>query len=42
MVLDANEGWTDENLEAHLQAAMDARISLIEQPLPAGKDAILD
>ncbi|MGE6743945.1 N-acetyl-D-Glu racemase DgcA [Allorhizobium pseudoryzae] len=41
IILDANEGWTDETIEAHLAVAAEAGISLIEQPLPAGKDAIL-
>jgi L-alanine-DL-glutamate epimerase-like enolase superfamily enzyme len=41
IVLDANEGWNEDNLAAHLEAAVAARISLIEQPLPAGQDSML-
>ena len=41
IILDANEGWTDENIEANLAAAAELGIALIEQPLPAGRDEIL-
>jgi L-alanine-DL-glutamate epimerase-like enolase superfamily enzyme len=41
IIVDANEGWTDANIERHLAVAAEVNISLIEQPLPAGKDAIL-
>jgi L-Ala-D/L-Glu epimerase len=41
IILDANEGWNDETIERHLAVAAEARIALIEQPLPAGRDAIL-
>ncbi|WP_027166349.1 N-acetyl-D-Glu racemase DgcA [Mesorhizobium sp. WSM3224] len=41
IILDANEGWTDGNIEANLAFAAEHRIALIEQPLPAGKDAVL-
>jgi L-alanine-DL-glutamate epimerase-like enolase superfamily enzyme len=41
IILDANEGWTDDNVEANLAFAAEHGITLIEQPLPAGKDAIL-
>ena len=41
IILDANEGWTEENLARHMSVAEEARISLIEQPLPAGRDAAL-
>jgi L-Ala-D/L-Glu epimerase len=41
LIVDANEGWTEANLEENLQAAAENRVALIEQPLPAGKDAIL-
>ena len=40
-ILDANEGWTDENVEANLAFAAQHGIALIEQPLPAGRDEIL-
>src|SRR5690606_14959954 len=38
IIVDANEGWTDENLERHLEIALENEIALIEQPLPVGKD----
>ena len=41
IIVDANEGWTDDNLEHHLHMAEELRIALIEQPLPAGRDARL-
>jgi L-alanine-DL-glutamate epimerase-like enolase superfamily enzyme len=41
IIVDANEGWNDDNIERHLQIAADLKVSLIEQPLPAGKDDIL-
>ena len=36
-----NEGWTAQNLEAHLAVAAECGVALIEQPLPAGKDDML-
>jgi L-alanine-DL-glutamate epimerase-like enolase superfamily enzyme len=41
IILDANEGWTDENVRQNMALAADLGIALIEQPLPAGKDGIL-
>ncbi|MGK6314958.1 N-acetyl-D-Glu racemase DgcA [Neorhizobium sp. DT-125] len=41
IIIDANEGWTEENLARHMAVAAEANVSLIEQPLPAGKDAAL-
>jgi L-Ala-D/L-Glu epimerase len=41
IILDANEGWTPQNVAENMQAAADLGISLIEQPLPAGNDGIL-
>ncbi|WP_320200078.1 N-acetyl-D-Glu racemase DgcA [Agrobacterium sp. rho-13.3] len=41
IIIDANEGWTYDNIEHHLTIAAELNIALIEQPLPAGKDAIL-
>ncbi len=41
LILDANEGWTDANLEANLEAAARLGYRLVEQPLPAGKDRAL-
>lgn len=41
IIVDANEGWTEENLQRHLDVARELDITLIEQPLPAGKDQLL-
>ncbi len=41
IILDANEGWSDDNIVENMSAAAKAGVVLIEQPLPAGKDAIL-
>lgn len=41
IILDANEGWTDDNILENLEVAAELGIVLIEQPLPAGKDAML-
>jgi L-alanine-DL-glutamate epimerase-like enolase superfamily enzyme len=41
LLADANEGWTESNLEAHLRACAEAGFALIEQPLPADRDHIL-
>ena len=41
LILDANEGWTENNIAENLAAAAECRVALIEQPLPAGKDAML-
>ena len=41
IILDANEGWSEENIVQNMLAAAKAGVVLIEQPLPAGKDAIL-
>lgn len=41
IILDANEGWSNETIVPHLRAAAEAGIALIEQPLPAGQDEIL-
>jgi L-alanine-DL-glutamate epimerase-like enolase superfamily enzyme len=41
IILDANEGWTAENIEQNLALAAELNIALIEQPLKAGADAML-
>ncbi|AZO43136.1 dipeptide epimerase [Mesorhizobium sp. M7D.F.Ca.US.005.01.1.1] len=41
IILDANEGWTDDNIVVNLAFAAEQGIALIEQPLPAGHDEIL-
>lgn len=41
LVADANEAWTEAMLPSLMAAADAARIELVEQPLPAGRDAAL-
>lgn len=41
LIADANEGWTEENIEAHLAACAEADYALVEQPLPAKADGFL-
>jgi L-Ala-D/L-Glu epimerase len=41
LIADANEGWTEGNLAAHLAACADAGYALVEQPLPAKEDEFL-
>jgi L-alanine-DL-glutamate epimerase-like enolase superfamily enzyme len=39
--VDANEAWTPDNLSQNLVACADAGVTLVEQPLAAGKDDAL-
>jgi L-alanine-DL-glutamate epimerase-like enolase superfamily enzyme len=41
LIVDANEGWSAENLGDNLSACATANVSLIEQPLPADADDAL-
>lgn len=41
LIVDANEGWTPDNLAQMLEACAAARVELIEQPLPAADDEAL-
>ncbi len=41
LIVDANEGWTERNLQENVAACAAARVSLIEQPLPEGRDDAL-
>lgn len=41
LIVDANEGWTDANLAANLDACARAGVVLVEQPLPDGRDGAL-
>jgi L-alanine-DL-glutamate epimerase-like enolase superfamily enzyme len=41
LILDANEGWSESELEANLAEAAALGVRLVEQPLPAGADALL-
>ena len=36
LIVDANEGWTADNVAENLAACADAGVTLIEQPLPKG------
>jgi L-alanine-DL-glutamate epimerase-like enolase superfamily enzyme len=41
LIVDANEGWADDKLGRTLAACADAGVTLVEQPLPEGRDAAL-
>jgi L-Ala-D/L-Glu epimerase len=41
LIVDANEGWTPENLADMLAACAEAGVELVEQPLPAAEDEAL-
>ena len=41
LIVDANEGWTDDNLVQNLAACAEAGVTLIEQPLAEGRDGAL-
>jgi L-alanine-DL-glutamate epimerase-like enolase superfamily enzyme len=41
IIVDANEGWDADNFEQNLAACADAGVTLIEQPLPEGRDDAL-
>lgn len=41
LIVDANEGWSPDILEAHLAACAEVGVELVEQPLPAADDALL-
>jgi L-alanine-DL-glutamate epimerase-like enolase superfamily enzyme len=41
LIVDANEAWTETELPFHLEACARAGVALVEQPLPAGRDAAL-
>ena len=41
IILDANEGWPEDVLAEHMAVSAECGIKLIEQPLPAGRDAAL-
>jgi L-alanine-DL-glutamate epimerase-like enolase superfamily enzyme len=38
LIVDANEAWTADDLERNLAACAQAGVTLVEQPLPAGRD----
>jgi L-alanine-DL-glutamate epimerase-like enolase superfamily enzyme len=41
LIVDANEAWRADNLVENLAACAAAGVTLVEQPLPAGDDAVL-
>lgn len=41
LIIDANEGWTPENIRENLLAAAAVNATVVEQPLPSDNDAIL-
>ena len=41
LIVDVNEGWSEDNLASNLVACAQAGVTLVEQPLPAGKDQAL-
>jgi L-Ala-D/L-Glu epimerase / N-acetyl-D-glutamate racemase len=41
LIVDANEAWTPSDLERNLAACAEARVTLVEQPLPSGWDDML-
>jgi L-alanine-DL-glutamate epimerase-like enolase superfamily enzyme len=41
LIVDANEGWTPDDLEQNLAACAEAGVTLVEQPLPADRDQAL-
>jgi L-alanine-DL-glutamate epimerase-like enolase superfamily enzyme len=41
LIVDANEGWDEENLAANVAACARAGVELIEQPLPESRDQAL-
>ena len=41
LIVDANEGWSAENIGANFAACAQAGVALVEQPLPDGGDELL-
>ncbi len=41
LIVDANEGWAADDLQQNLAACADAGVTLVEQPLPEGRDEVL-
>ncbi|MBE7638515.1 dipeptide epimerase [Sneathiella sp. P13V-1] len=41
LIVDANEAWSEDMIKAFLPHMADCGVEMIEQPLPAGEDAIL-
>jgi L-alanine-DL-glutamate epimerase-like enolase superfamily enzyme len=41
LVVDANEAWGERNFAENMRACADTGVEMVEQPLPAGADALL-
>ncbi len=41
LIVDANEGWAQDNLAVNMAACAQAGVALVEQPLPEGRDGAL-
>jgi len=41
LLVDANEGWSEASVEAEMRQAAAVGVAVVEQPLPAGRDAAL-
>jgi L-alanine-DL-glutamate epimerase-like enolase superfamily enzyme len=41
LVVDANEAWNERNFAANMRSCAEARVELVEQPLPADSDELL-
>ena len=41
LIVDANEAWDETDLDRNMEACAEAGVALVEQPLPAGRDALL-
>lgn len=41
LIVDANEGWNAQTIAGNLSACVEAGVTLVEQPLPAGDDDLL-
>ncbi len=41
LIVDANEGWSEHDLQTNFAACADAGVTLIEQPLPENRDTAL-
>ncbi|MEM8840123.1 MAG: N-acetyl-D-Glu racemase DgcA [Pseudomonadota bacterium] len=42
LIVDANEGWSENDLDRNLAIAVACKVALIEQPLPADGDEVLE
>jgi len=42
LIVDVNQGWTFAQLQTYTEALQNLGVEMIEQPLPRGKDQVLD